>query len=134
MAVTVTLRARRKLGNAFMNVCDVAMGTYPTNGEAISAAKLGLGAVDFVLPSPAAGYVFEFDHINMKLKAFNPTSVSMAGTAGVAGVNNTVVKVSDTAIGVSGAGTAAAVKNAGAEVANNTNLSGVTVRLIAIGY
>lgn len=134
MAVTVTLKARRKLGNAFMNVCDVAMGTYPTNGEAISAAKLGLGAVDFVLPSPAAGYVFEFDHAAMKLKAFNTTSYCFDGQQGVAGADNTLIKVNADKAGVSGTGASVVIRRQAEEVQNNTNLSGVTVRLIAIGY
>lgn len=134
LAVTTTLKQRTKLGNARMNVCDVAISaeSYVTGGIALTAAKLGLGLIYAVLPAPAAGYIFEFDHANSKLKAFTPTNVAMAGTAGAAGADNTVIRTSATAIGVSGAGAAAAVKNAAAEVASGASLT-ASPRLIAIG-
>lgn len=133
MPATVTLRERRKLGNAYMNVCDIVVGVYATGGVAVTPQQLGLTRLDLVLPAPAAGYIFEYDHANQKLKAFTPTSVAMAGTAGVAGADNTLIKTSGTAVGVSGTGTAAAVRNVAAEVANAVDLSAVTTRVIAIG-
>lgn len=134
MPASVAIKKKFKFGNGFGVVADVTMdSSYPTNGEALTAQQFGLSVLDFVLPSPAAGYIFEFDHTNSKLKAFTPTSVSLAGTAGTADANNTLMKVSDTAIGVAGTGTAAAVNNEAAEVANTTDLSEVTVRVIAIG-
>jgi len=135
LSASVAIKKTFKFGNGRGVVADVAMdSSYPTDGEALTPQQFGLTVLNFVLPSPASGYLFEFDHANSKLKAFTPTSLSMAGTAGTAGANNTVMKVSDTAIGVSGTGTAAAVKNAATEVANATDLSAVTVRVIAIGY
>ncbi len=81
MAITVTLKERRRLGNAYMNILDVALDdSYPTGGEAITARQLGLNVVDFVLPSPAAGYIPEFDHSNMKLKMFTPVKIQAAHT------------------------------------------------------
>lgn len=61
MAVTTTLRQRGKMGNMRLNVVDAAIAaeTYATGGISISAAKLGLGLAYVVLPSPAAGYIFE---------------------------------------------------------------------------
>lgn len=134
MAASVTVKKKNKFGNGYAVTADVTFdSSYPTGGEALTAQQFGLTVIDFVLPSPAAGYIFEFDHANSKLKAFTPTAVSMSGTAGVAGADNTVVAVSATSIGVSGAGVAAAVKNAAAEVANTTDLSAVTVRVLAVG-
>jgi len=57
-------------------VVDVTLdNSYPTNGEAITAVNLlGTGAtgvytVSVVTPC-VSGYIFSFDHTNMKLKAF----------------------------------------------------------------
>ena len=133
MPATVTLRERRKMGNAYMNVCDIIPGVYATGGVSVTPGQFGLTMLDMVLPAPAAGYIFEYDHVNRKLKAFTPTSVAMAGTAGVAGADNTLIKTSDTAVGVSGTGTAAAVRNVAAEVANAVSLAAITTRVIAIG-
>ncbi len=80
MAVTTTLRQRTKLGNARMNVVDVVIDseTYATGGIAITAAKMGLGLPYVVIPAPAAGYIFEFDHGESKLKAFTPVKAQIA--------------------------------------------------------
>ena len=80
MAVTTTLRQRGKMGNMRLNVVDVAITseTYATGGISVAAAKLGLGLAYVVLPSPAAGYIFEYDHANSKLKAFTPVKAQSA--------------------------------------------------------
>lgn len=67
---TAVLKTRGKLGNRQMNIVDVVIGTYATGGVSVTAAMLGLTILNLVLPSPAAGYVFEYDHDNQKLKAF----------------------------------------------------------------
>jgi len=134
MAV-VAIKKRFKFGNGYGVVADATMSnSYPTGGESIAPNKLGLAVLNFVLPSPATGYIFEFDHANNKLKAFTPTNVALEETAGVADANNTLIKKTDTSIGVAGTGTAATVNNAASEVANKSNLSTVVVRVIAIGY
>ena len=143
---TVTVRRRFKYGNGFSTVCDVAMSnSYPAGGEPIKPAELGLGRVDFVLPSPAAGYLFEFDHTNSKLKAFNPRAAiastlavatpALAHAAGATAVTSSAATTPDHAAGASCTitGVAGVAAGAGAEVANATNLSAVTVRVIAIG-
>lgn len=151
MAASVTIKKRFKFGNGFGVVADVAFdSTYPTNGEAVTAQQFGLTALDFVLPSPAAGYIFEFDHVNSKLKAFTPTGshthkfttgstaaadAASGALAEVAAGTESAVRLMGTAIDtdyevvLSGTGT----KVAGAEVANGTDLSAVTARVIAIG-
>lgn len=134
MPVTTTVRQRTKLGNARMNICDVAISAepYTTGGISIPVARLGLNRAFAVLSSPAAGYIFEYNHADSRLRAFAPTNVSMAGAAGTADANNTVIRTSATAIGISGTGAAATVQSAGAEVANGTSIT-ATPRLIAIG-
>lgn len=102
MAATVTIRKRTKYLGMYAVIADVALdSSYPTGGEAVTASQFGLQALQFVLPSTAAGYMFEFDHTNGKIKAVAPTS---------------------------------AAAGAGTEVANTTNLSAVTVRVLAMGY
>jgi len=151
LAASVTIKKRFKFGNGFGVVADVAFdSSYPTNGEAVTAQQFGLTALDFVLPSPASGYIFEFDHTNSKLKAFTPTGIhthkfatgstaaadaTSGALAEVAAGTESAVRLMGTAIDtdyevvLSGTGT----KVAGAEVANDTNLSAVTARVIAIG-
>ena len=129
------IKILRRLTAFVLSVVNVTLpASYQAGGMAISPASLGLEVVDLVLASPTGGYFFEFDHATGKLKVFQPTNLALAGAAGVAGADNTIVKASDTAIGVSGAGTAAAVKSTAVEVAAGTDLSGVTVRIIGVGY
>jgi len=180
---TVSLLHRRKMGNGYMNVCDITLdSSYPTGGEAITPQQLGLTALDFVLPSPAAGYIFEFDHANSKLKAFTPTvaqashthaftgdalathqhtqQVTTGSTAAADSTSGalaedsaaieTAVRLMGTAIDTTydlgkteavSAGTPSGTNapdgaisaSAATEVANGTDLSSVTVRVIAIG-
>lgn len=79
MSASVSVLKRFKFGNGYGVVADVTLdSSYPTNGEAITAQQFGLGVLDFVLPSPAAGYIFEFDHANKKLKAFTPVNAQSA--------------------------------------------------------
>lgn len=152
MSASVTIKKRGKFGNGFIVIADVTFdSSYPTNGEALTAQQFGLAALDFVLPSPASGYIFEFDHANSKLKAFTPvgdhthkfrtgSTAAADSTSGalaeVAAGTESAVRLMGTAIDtdyevvLAGTGT----KAAGAEVANNTNLAAVTVRVVAIGY
>lgn len=44
--------------------------SYPTGGESLTAANLGLAGIVHVQAGSAGGYVFEYDHTNKKLKAF----------------------------------------------------------------
>jgi hypothetical protein len=85
LAASVAILKREKLGNMINVVADVTFdASYPTGGEALTAQQFGLSVLNFVLPSPAAGYVFEFDHANKKIKAFTPVKVQAAHTHAVA--------------------------------------------------
>jgi hypothetical protein len=128
MAATVAIKKRSKFGNGYAVTADVTFGSsYPTGGEALTAQQFGLSALDFVLPSPAAGYIFEFDHANKKLKAFTPTRAQSAHSH----TENTAATYTQNAT----TATAGAISAAAAsEVANNTNLSAVTARVLAVGY
>ena len=72
MAITSKIVKRSKLGNAFMNIVDLTITeeTYVAGGLIVKPPKLGVGYTYVVMPAPAAGYIFEYDHDNHKLKAF----------------------------------------------------------------
>ncbi|MBU7006306.1 hypothetical protein [Phosphitispora fastidiosa] len=79
MAASVVVKKRNKFGNGYAVTADVTLDdSYPTGGEALTAKQFGLAVLNFILPSPAAGYIFEFDHDNSKLKAFTPVKAQAA--------------------------------------------------------
>jgi hypothetical protein len=159
LAASVTVKKRFKFGNGWGVVADVAMdNSYPTNGEALTPQQFGLNNLDFVLPSPASGYLFQYDHTNNKLKAFTPTNAQTAhthlqqiqtgATAAADSVSGALVKNNagaETAFRAMGTGvsttyeigptqTGGAVSAAAAaEVANGADLSSVSVRVLAVG-
>lgn len=75
MAVETVLKKRGKLGNLRANVVDISLlaETYKTGGIDIPFSKLGMGNAYVVIPSPAAGYMFEYDVQNRKMKAYTPS-------------------------------------------------------------
>lgn len=146
MPASVIVKKKFKFGNGFGVVADVTLdSSYPTGGEALTPQQFGLSVLDFVLPSPAAGYIFEFDHTNNKLKTFNPRAAiantlavatpALAHAAGATAVTSTAATTPDHAAGAACTitGVAGVAAGAGAEVPDTTNLSAVTVRVIAIG-
>ncbi len=82
MAITSKIVKRSKLGNAFMNIVDVTIAAevYATGGMTIRPPMLGVGYTYVVLPAPASGYIFEYDHDEHKLKAFTPVGSIVAHT------------------------------------------------------
>ncbi len=104
MALTKTEAVPSAFGNKRANFVDVDFdASYPTGGEALTPGDFGLTVIEMMIIAPNAGYVFEYDVANEKLKAFwVDTTVDGAALA---------------------------------EVANTTDLSGVTtVKCFAIGY
>lgn len=133
MAATVAVKQRTKFAGLFAVIADITLdSSYPTGGEALTPNQFGLNTFSFVLPAPAAGYAFEFDHANKKMKAFVPVSVTAGDTA--SGADNAILKGGGetTALEVSGTGTAFQLVMA--EVANASDMEDVVVRVLAIGY
>ena len=61
------------IGDQKRVIADIAFdSSYPTNGESLTPADLGMYAIDFLNASPKLGYMFEYDYTNKKLKAFMP--------------------------------------------------------------
>ena len=118
-----------------MSVNDVVLdNSYTTGGYAITPAQLGFNQSIFAMVSTAALASSNFleaawNPVTGKLMVFYPTG----GTTAPAAVAQPIVK--------SGASTASAVDattphitpGAGIEVANGTDLSAFTVRIVAIG-
>ena len=128
LAAAVTVIKRDKIFGKFITIADVTFDTsYPTGGEALTPNQFGLNVIDFMLPSPTAGYIFQFDHANKKLKAFTPTKAQVAHTHAE---NAAEAYTKDAVTGTGGAIAAAAA----AEVANTTDLHTLVVRVLAIGY
>lgn len=91
MTVTVSRVGNiHSVGDMRAVIADVAFdSSYPTGGESLTAAMLGLSAIEFVIAEPAAGYTFEYDHANSKLLArWVDTTVDGAPQAQVADTTN----------------------------------------------
>ncbi len=159
MALTITEKNRSVFGNKKIVIADIDFDTsYPTGGEGLTAANLGLTGVDFLQVSGKNGYIFEYDYSNAKLLAYTPTIVGAAHThdfriiGGTAAAGTDTLNVKALVLGkeeaadkvVAGADEAtkggvvasgAIVAAAATEVADTTNLSAVTgVRVMCIGW
>jgi len=54
-----------------MKLVSIAFdSSYPTGGEDLVAADVGLTAIVKVLPNPASGYIFRYNHSTAKLMIF----------------------------------------------------------------
>lgn len=136
MSLTITRKGGFKLGNGYANAFDITFdSSYPTGGEPLSAAQLGLTNVSLVLAETASGYLFQYDYTNAKLKAFYPRAAVTGTLAATVDTGETPV-TSSAANGavISLTGNPAVAAGAGAEVTNATNLSAVTTRILAFGY
>lgn len=83
MTVSATLIKRLKLGNGLAAIADLAFdNSYPTGGEAISIP--GLTAINEILFPQVAGYLFEYDKTNKKVKVYTPSGAATNHTHAVA--------------------------------------------------
>lgn len=105
MALTNSVVFRTTFGNKKVVVVDVTFdSSYPTGGESLTAANLGLTKIQYVAPGVAdTNYVTRYDYTNSKLLAYT----------------------SDYSTDVDGPLI---------EVANATSLATADVRLLVVGY
>lgn len=107
--------------------------SYPTGGEAIS---LPLNEVKGMFIENKSGYMFEYDRINKKVKAFHPRA-AIANTL-AASVDAGATSVTSTAANgaiITLSGVAGVAAGPGAEVPNLTDLSALTdVGFLAWGW
>lgn len=111
--------------------------SYPTGGESLAAADIGLRAIDSIRVDPKSGLVFEYDYTNSKLLAYaQGVTVGAAGAATLddfpisAGPGASTISVSLTNSGGSATHNLGALK----ECPNANDLSTITgVRFSAVG-
>jgi hypothetical protein len=129
MGASVSVISKTKTYSKYFVVADITFDdSYPTGGEAITPNQLKLeSGIDFLMAAPAAGYMFEFDHANKKLKAYTPVKSQAAHTH----AENTAEEYTKDAVTAAGGAISAAPA---AEVANATDLHTVATRVIAVGY
>lgn len=72
MALTVSNLSHFNFGSRTAVVADITGdSSYAASGESLTAADLGLGRVDVVIPDgSASGYTFKYDYNNAKLIAY----------------------------------------------------------------
>lgn len=81
MALTVSVSRTDTVGRYTKYVTGTITfdSSYPTGGEAIAATDVKLSSkIEFLEPSSAGGYLFEYDATNKKIKAYLPTSDATA--------------------------------------------------------
>lgn len=99
--------------------------SYPTGGELVD---IPLKEVHGMFIENKAGYMFEYDRANKKVKAYTPVKAQAAHTH----TENTAAAYTQNATTAAGGAISASTA---AEVANGTNLSTVTeVAFLAWGY
>lgn len=153
MALTVSEITRGHLGNKKAILSTVTFdSSYPTGGEFLTATDFGLSQVFAVFPESPAGYMVQYDRTNAKLKAFrvgahSHVAFTVKGSE-VAADKTAFVSVTEgdgtaqAGIGIAHAGggadvpidTAAATASSLAEVSATTDLSAVSVVVLAIGH
>lgn len=82
MGLTVGLTGDwlESIGNKRAVVGTIAFdSSYPTGGESLTAANIGLGVIDHMTIEPKGGYVFEYDYANKKVLAYVEEAVAAGG-------------------------------------------------------
>jgi hypothetical protein len=107
--------------------------SYPTGGESLTPANIGLGVIDNIdFSQGVGGLVFRYDYANKKVMAFYPTGGSAAPAAladPVTSVPSGATTVTSTAAQPDLTETA----GRGKEVAASTDLSSIAVEFRATG-
>jgi hypothetical protein len=71
LAFTVTVSSESRVGRQSVRVGTLAFdSSYPTGGEALTAANLDLSTILFIIIEPNTGYVFQYDYTNSKVIAY----------------------------------------------------------------
>lgn len=91
MASTITLTGDwlASVGNKYQTNGTGNLGTYATNGVAVSANQVGLGVLEQLIIEPAGGYTFEWVKSTGKVKAYYVAGFTPAGTNSTSAVTGT---------------------------------------------
>lgn len=136
MALTTTVNKNSVIGEQRLVTFTTAFdSSYPTGGESLTPADLGLVRIDFLECSPKSGMLFEYDYADEALMAIFPTGGAGTPAAALAVPTGLAATGAQTASAVDATRpTVAILPGVGKEVASTQNLSTLTgVRGYAIG-
>ena len=137
MALTVAITERTVMGNKRVNRGTIAFdSSYPTGGEAFTAANMGLKTLDRIEFENQLGYMYQFDYTNnLVLVYVQGVAIGSAGALTIDDYLLTGVGSSTTvAIGLDAAATTPVLFGPMKEAASTTDLSTLTgVRWVATG-
>lgn len=132
MAFTVTVKKRGTCGDLRYVAADCQFdNSYGTGGESLTASDLGYpgGTIQLLLNGEPGGLLIDYDYTNSKLLVRYPTGGATAAPTSVSAVP-AVTSGASTASAVN-ATTPALTPGVGKEVGNTTDLSTITVRVLA---
>lgn len=139
MALTIGNRIDGTAGNLRIVAGTIDFdSSYPTGGEPLTAANIGLGSIQMILFQQTKGIVYEYDFTNNKVLAYVPgVTVGAAGAVTLddfplSGVGSTTTtSVSLTSTGGSATHRFGVMK----EVGSTEDLSSIVgVRFVAFGF
>lgn len=85
MSATITIDERYVQGSRFVRDGSGNLGTYATNGVAVTPTSFELpSTIRSLQIQSAGGYVFEWDKTNAKIKAYRQKDPAAAGGADIA--------------------------------------------------
>lgn len=138
MALALTSLQYGTAGNMQLVTGVIAFdSSYPTGGEALTPATLGLTTVAFLVAHPTKGLTFEYDYTNSTLLAY--AQGVLVGAAGAVTIDDFPVTAgpgvsASVSVGL-GAGSATVGLGALKEVPSTNDLSTVTgVRFLCVGW
>lgn len=71
MALAIANLKRLSFGNVKGAIADITFdSSYPTGGESLTAAMLGLNVINAIIANPTGIYLPQYDYSNKKLKAY----------------------------------------------------------------
>lgn len=134
MALAISDLKRDVAGNKRLHHGKITFdSSYPSGGEALTPANIGLHTIERIVFSEALGFKAEYDYANQKVVVKCPSVVTGAAGAGtlddfpMSGVGATSASIGLTA------GNATTRFGGQQEVADTTNLSTLVVYFEAIG-
>lgn len=136
MALTVSVVKQIRTGNLRGTIADVTFdSSYPTGGELLAPELLGLHSLDFFEVDANPGYTFKYDYTNKKILVYFPRGAISSTLAVSAHASGATPVTSDGATMAAHTltGVAGVAAGAGQEVTNTTNLSTLSIRILAMG-
>lgn len=135
MGLTVSIVKLTKNIRQKVVVADITYdSSYASGGESLTPAMLGLNTIDLMLTSIKSGYLFEYDYSNQKLKALYARP-AVTGTL-AASIDSGATPVTSSAANgavVTLSGNPAVAAAVAGDVTASTDLSTITVRVMAFG-